>query len=192
MFYEVIVDMGETQNKCTISPLAYRTDFRLTHVKSDAKEDGLFGPLQSPLILHHEGECITTLVKSMGTVPGIACIDCVWRRLDGLLHRVAAPMPVYARIPDGFVTAYPRTSKQNTDPDTGLATIEAIFIAAALVGNWDASLLSEYYFGPKFIELNRTRFVELGVHQAADPAAMPVLNSKIRNSSQRRRDRGRY
>lgn len=187
MLYEVILDSGETPNKCTIAPLRHRADFRLIQVKGNP----VFGPLDSSILLHHQGQCLSTFSKSVGEVKGIASVDCVWRRLDSLLQRIVAPLPVLARIPDGFVTAYPRISSQNTDPEGGLATIEAIFVAAALLGNWDATLLSEYYFGRKFIEMNSKRFLELGVNQAADPDTWPILTPRSRNSRQRRRDRGR-
>lgn len=185
MFYEVIVDVGETPNKCTILPLRHRKDFHLTSVKGRRS----FDPFRSEVLLHHEGQCLTELRKSLKMVQGIACIDCVWRRLDGLLKRVAPPLPLLARIPDGFVTAYPRKSAQSTDPDGGLATIEAIFVAAALLGHWDPSLLSEYHFGRKFVEMNQKLFVELGVIQAADSQNFPVLNQQTRNSRQRRLNR---
>lgn len=190
MHYEVIIDAGETVNKCTIAPLASRPDFRLLHVKGP---DPL-GPLISPILLHHEGECITTLDPSLkgGRVQGIATIDCVWNRLDVLIRRIAGPLPKLVRIPNGFETAYPRRSAQNTDPEGGLATIEAIFVASALLGNWDVSLFSEYHFGRKFVELNQKLFLECGVLQAGDPDALPVIPKRVRNSQQRRKDRGRY
>lgn len=159
MFYEVIIDSGEKANKCTIVPLSHRLDFRVMKVQGAQP----LGPLRSSILLHHEGECLTTLRKSIHSAHGIAAIDCVWRRLDVLLSRVIDPSPIFARIPDGFVTAYPRRSAKDTDPSKGLATIEAIFIAAAMLNNVDTSLLSKYYFGDKFLELNRSRFQELGV-----------------------------
>jgi pre-rRNA-processing protein TSR3 len=186
MFYEVIMDAGETPNKCTIAPLRYRADFRIIRVNGSA----LLGPLNSSLLLNREGECITTLRASLDNIKGIASIDCVWNRVDGLLRKINGPWPPSVRIPDGFKTAYPRRSKQGTDPLDGLATIEAIFIAAAVLGNWDISLLSEYYFRDKFLELNKERFLELGVHQAAHLDALPPLAPRSRNSLQRRRDRG--
>jgi pre-rRNA-processing protein TSR3 len=187
MRYEVVLDSGETANKCTIAPLAYRKDFRLiavTHVLS-------LGRLNADVLLHHEGECITQLRSKLAGVTGIAGIDCIWRRLPGLLRRVEGDLPILARIPEGFVTAYPRKSEDDSDPPGGLATIEAIFVAAALLGHWDATLLSEYYFGRRFIEMNQTRFLELGVSQAGDPTQWPALNKKIRNSEQRKADRRR-
>lgn len=188
MLYEVILDSGETANKCTIAPLAYRTDFRVIL----GKGAGPLGPLSAPILLHHEGVCLTTLRESLGVVTGISCIDCVWRRVDGLLKRIVTPLPQCVKIPDGFKTAYPRRSYHDFDPDQGLATIEAIFIAAAIVGNWDPSLLSHYYFGRKFVELNKSRFLDLGVSQAADVDALPVVPTRSKNSQQRRRDRGHY
>jgi pre-rRNA-processing protein TSR3 len=184
MLYEVILDVGETPNKCTIASLSYRNDFRLFRVKGGEA----LGPLTSPILLHHQGECLTTLRKSLGEVQAIATVDCVWHRLDVLLNRITRPLPIFARVPDGFETAYPRRSIKNTDPEAGLATIEAIFVAAALLGNWDASLFSEYYFGRKFIELNTERFLKLGIQ----PASMPVLNARPRNSMERRRNRGKF
>jgi pre-rRNA-processing protein TSR3 len=187
MLFEVIIDAGETPNKCTIAPLSYRSDFTLFHVKGSNP----LGPLKSSILLHHEGQCLSELRQSPRNFQGIASIDCVWRRLETLLHRIANPIPCLARIPEGFETAYPRRSKKNTDPTQGLATIEAIFIASALLGNWDPSLLSEYYFGRRFIELNQERFLAFGIKQAADPTAQPVLTPRSRDTMQRRRDRGK-
>ena len=188
MLYEVILDIGETPNKCTIAPLAGRSDFKLIRVKGEAA----LGPLVSPLLLHHQGACLTTLTALSRKTGGIASVDCVWRRLDYLLGRIAGQIPVLAKIPEGFLTAYPRFSRHTPDPDGGLATIEAIFVASALLGRWDVSLLSEYYFGRKFVALNRQRFLDLGVSQAADAGELPPLVPRQRTSQQRRRDRGKY
>ena len=163
MRYEIVIDPGETPNKCTIAPLAYRPDFTLIRARGDV----ILPRLTSPLLLHHEGPCITGFRRKGPVVDGIAAIDCVWRRLGVLVRRIPKPLPVLVSIPEGFATAYPRRSIRHVDPSGGLATIEAIFIAAALLGHWDRSLLAEYYFAPVFIEKNRARFLELGVMQAS-------------------------
>jgi ribosome biogenesis protein Tsr3 len=205
MLYEVVLDAGETPNKCTIAPLAHRGDFKLFRVKKGAT----LGPFVSQILLHPEGECLSTLVKagrlrpassavgpvvSESTVTGIATIDCIWRRLDTLLGRVKGELPVLAKIPPGIVTAYPRRSKLTDDPEGGLATIEAIFVAAALVGRWDLSLLSEYHFGADFLSLNHKRLQELGAlpeGRALSDFEIPAPRSRERNAATRRRDRGR-
>ena len=159
MFYEIIVDKQEKANKCTIVPLADRADFRIYPVKGSLT----LGPFEAPILLHHQGECLTEIRKTLKNAPGIASIDCVWSRLDPLVAKISAPLPRLAKIPEGFQTAYPRKSKRDSDPSVGLATIEALFIAAALLGHWDESLLSKYYFGGQFLEKNQKRFLELGI-----------------------------
>lgn len=185
MLYEIILDIGETGNKCTIAPLAGREDFRLFPVLG---EEGPLGPLSAPVLLHHEGECLTRLPPQ--ATPALASIDCIWRRLPKLLDRVvwAAP-PVLAKIPPGFVTAYPRVGRD--DPNGGLATIEALFTAAALLGNWDPTLFSQYYFGRRYVELNAERFCELGVKEAGQPELWPKPVLPARDAWSRRRNRGR-
>jgi hypothetical protein len=186
MLYEIVLDHSETANKCTIVPQINRPDFQIFGTKGD----GPIGPLSVSVLLHPEGICLTELGGKLQAPPkGIAAIDCIWRRL-GILHsRLEAPLPVLARIPEGFVTAYPRKSEDDSDPASGLATIEAIFTAAALLGHWDETLLSAYFFGPKYVELNRNRFIELGVSEAGDSARSPVYQARPRSAEQRRRDR---
>lgn len=187
MFYEVLLDSGETPNKCTISPLAYRADFNLIRVYGEEPLPGL----KAPILLHHEGRCLTELREELVDPVGIASVDCIWNRLDTILKKIQKPLPIFARIPEGFKTVYPRKSKNGGDPECGLATIEAIFTASALLRNWDASLLSEYYFGRAYVEVNRKRFLDLGVLEARDETLFPKLNLREKNSLQRRHARGR-
>ena len=189
MRYEVVLDLGETPNKCTIAPLEQRPDFVLFRVSR--KRENL-GPFTVPLLLHHQGTCLTKIRKAEGSASdlGIGAIDCVWNRLDELISRVTEPLPTFVKIPDGFETAYPRKSSLNTDPDGGLATIEAIFVGAALLGKWDISLFQKYYFGKKFIELNQKLFLDLGVTEARDLSSIPDPLKVSRNSRQRKLDRG--
>ena len=186
MNYEIVVDHGETANKCTIAPLRGRPDFRFFPVFGE----GSLGPLSAPILLHHEGICLTRIDRTH-SLNKLASVDCVWHRLPSILRRldwVEAPA-VFAKIPNGFVTAYPRTGK--ADPEGGLATIESIFIAAALLGNWDVTLLSRYYFARAFVERNAKRFVDLGVAQADDASQWPPPTQLQRTSHTRKVNRGR-
>jgi hypothetical protein len=92
----------------------------------------------------------------------------------------------------GFVTAYPRASQIHPDPDGGLATIEALFIASALLGKWDVSLLSRYYFAREFMERNVEAFLEFGVHEAADRAHWPPEKPLLRTARTRKINRGQW
>jgi pre-rRNA-processing protein TSR3 len=186
MIYEVLIDRGETPNKCTIAPLAGRADLRICRT--------LHWEVSSPVLLHPDGVCLSTVIgKGQFTEPpsGIAAIDCIWRRLPSMLQRLkTSPHPVYARLPDGLVTAYPRVSKVVDDPAGGLATIEALFAGAAMLGHIDPSLFSAYYFGREFVERNLQRFRELGVTNLS-PEQIEFV-PRQRHARQRRVDRGGY
>ena len=54
----------------------------------------------------------------------------------------------------GFVTAYPRVSKLGTDPDNGLASIEALYIAYRLLGRPTVGLLDHYHWTGAFLTAN--------------------------------------
>ena len=182
MQYEIVIDRGESANKCTIAPLSYREDFNLLRVKGNS----VIGPLVSTVLLHHEGDSYENIQRHRSEISGIACIDCIWRRLNPILAKVQGPLPRLMKIPDGFKTAYPRKSELDHDPEGGLATIEAIFIAAALFGKWDVTLLHEYYFGKEFIDLNAGRMRDLGIYRDERPIFHPRENTSKRRKEDRK------
>jgi ribosome biogenesis protein Tsr3 len=180
--YEIFVDHGETPNRCTVLPLAYRSDFTLLKKR-------FLAPLAADILLHPDGLPLNEFDQERGRVTRLAAIDCVWKRLDPLVRSLPGEIPLRARIPEGFVTAYPRVAKHNADPSGGFATIEAIFLAAAFLGEWDLSLLREYYFGEEFLRRNREAFVHYKIECDFElPVYRPLLP---RNSHTRRLSRGR-
>lgn len=67
----------------------------------------------------------------------------------------------YARVDrrslPGISSAYRRCSKLGTDPDGGLASVEALYVAHLLTGRPTAGLLAHYLQGREFLErLGRT------------------------------------
>jgi pre-rRNA-processing protein TSR3 len=54
----------------------------------------------------------------------------------------------------GWRTAYPRVSKMGTDPDNGLASVEALFVAYHILGRPTEELLEHYYWAAEFLRLN--------------------------------------
>jgi pre-rRNA-processing protein TSR3 len=162
--FEVLVDKTEKPNKCTILPQAERHDFR---VRRFARDRGI-PPLMGQWLLHPDGAEIEvrtphSLNGALGEPsPVLSVVDCNWRRLAGILCKVEGPLPPMVKIPSGFVTAYPRKNSQNLDPQGGLATIEAIFIAAGLMGQWDPSLLDKFHWQREFFENNHHRLKDFG------------------------------
>jgi hypothetical protein len=59
-----------------------------------------------------------------------------------------------ARSLPAYQTAYPRRSETFPDPEQGLASIEALFVATCGLGRPDPDLLLGYRFAQRFLELN--------------------------------------
>jgi pre-rRNA-processing protein TSR3 len=120
--------------------------------------------LSGDLLLHPDG---VPLPELLGREPAagatLTAIDCNWRRLPGILQRAPRPLPRLARIPPGFRTAYPRRNKDDLDPEAGLATVEAIYIAGRFLGGRDDTLLAKYHFASCFLDLNQTTFAAYGL-----------------------------
>ena len=77
-------------------------------------------------------------------------LDSTWRWLPQLRACVAGT-PIARSIPTGVATAYPRTSKVFDDPAAGLASIEALYLARALLGDADPTLLDGYHWRDQFL-----------------------------------------
>ena len=83
-------------------------------------------------------------------------LDSTWRLLP-TLEGCLTGEPVRRSIPTGVVTAYPRVSKDGSDPTGGLASVEALYVARKMLGDDDETLLSDYHWGQAFLaSLNRT------------------------------------
>jgi pre-rRNA-processing protein TSR3 len=77
-------------------------------------------------------------------------LDSTWRWLPRLRACVVGT-PVPRSIPPGVATAYPRISKFHDDPAQGLASVEALYLARALLGDKDATLLAGYHWRDAFL-----------------------------------------
>lgn len=78
--------------------------------------------------------------------------------IDGSWNWAAKMTADFARVPPRslreYRTAYPRVSKQGTDPSNGLATVEALFLAYHILGRPTDGLLDHYRWGEEFLKLN--------------------------------------
>lgn len=138
----VVVHRRENRKKCTVQPLRSRPDFRFLNYPfaEPPKLDGyvrldLAGPLLGAADRGH----------------GLLILDATWR----LAERMAgafADVPV--RSLPAWRTALPRASKIFVDPPTGLATVEAIYLAYSVLGRDTTGLLDEYRWAEEFLRLN--------------------------------------
>jgi len=78
--------------------------------------------------------------------------------LDGSWRWAAAMTRDFQHVPPrslhGYQTAYPRVSKLGTDPQHGLAAVEALYVAYRVLGRPTEGLLEHYHWAAEFLRLN--------------------------------------
>ena len=78
-------------------------------------------------------------------------LDSTWRWLPAL-ERCVTGEPVRRSIPAGVPTAYPRKSRLFDDPEGGLASVEAVYVARKILGDDDPHLLDGYHWKQEFLD----------------------------------------
>lgn len=133
----------ENPKKCSVLPLRGRHDIQFVHY-----------PLKKPLDL-------AGYVRLAAEGPGLSMEDrdCGLLLLDGSWRWAEAMTRDFADLPPrslrGYQTAYPRVSKLGTDPDNGLASIEALFLAYHILGRPTEGLLDHYHWAEEFLRKNQ-------------------------------------
>ena len=136
-------DPRESAKKCSLTPLRGVPGVRFVDFKPGRRVDGA-----RRILLHPEGE----LLEPTDEAEGLLLIDCSWRRVERMLDAVDGD-PVVRRLPK-LETAYPRKSRLFEDPEQGLASIEALYAAFALLGSPHPQLLEGYRWAAEFLERN--------------------------------------
>jgi pre-rRNA-processing protein TSR3 len=138
----IVRNPRENPRKCSVVPLRGRPDLifltePVTNVPS----------LEGYVRLAAEGPALG--VGDAGC--GLLLLDGSWRRAEAMNRDFAHVPP---RSLSGFRTAYPRVSKRGTDPENGLASVEALFLAYHLLGRPTEGLLDQYHWRYEFLQLN--------------------------------------
>lgn len=139
----VIVHRGENRAKCTIQPLRGTPGLEFLRYPLTEKPD-----LSRHLLLAPDAPPLT----SADAARPLLLLDASWHHAV-TMRRVIGPVEARS-IPAGWRTAYPRRSKVHVDPDTGLATVEALFAALCVLGRRDDDLLRHYRWRDEFLVLN--------------------------------------
>lgn len=108
-------------------------------------------PLEGFIRLAAEGPPLGPDDASMG----ILLLDGSWRSASAMTRAFAHVPP---RSLSGYQTAYPRVSKLGTDPDNGLASIEALYIALKILGRPVEGILDKYHWKEQFLQANAELF----------------------------------
>jgi pre-rRNA-processing protein TSR3 len=92
---------------------------------------------------------------------GLFLLDATWRYAANMLDFVEKSGPVEKRSIPAFRTAYPRRQDDCPNPEIGLASIEALYVAYKILGRDPAGLLDHYYWKDQFLEKNEELLTRL-------------------------------
>ena len=84
---------------------------------------------------------------------GIFLLDSTWK-YEKVMRKAIPDLPKRS-LPKNFRTAYPRKQTACDDPDRGLASVEALYLAHKLTGRPTDGLLDHYHWKDDFFTLNR-------------------------------------
>ena len=133
---------AENPRKCSVLPLRGRPDLVFLHYPVRHRP-----PLEGYVRLAAEGPALSA--EDAGA--GLLLLDGSWRWAAAMMRDFE---DVPARSLSGWKTAYPRVSKLGTDPDNGLASVEALFLAYHLLGRPTEGLLEHYRWAAEFLQAN--------------------------------------
>lgn len=136
----------ESPKKCSLTPLRGREEWPIRWLRCSLGADVEVGEVT---LLHPDG---AELSPDDGVRP-LLLIDSSWRDLPRVLRGVHGTLHRRS-LPAGLRTAYPRKSHVFEDPEQGLASIEALHAACAMLGQRDDRLLKGYYWAEQYLRLN--------------------------------------
>lgn len=86
---------------------------------------------------------------------GLFLLDSTWHYEATMHQAVKKEHPlIYRSLPHGFRTAYPRKQTECIEPDRGLSTLEALYIAYTILGRDTSHLLDHYHWKELFLQKN--------------------------------------
>jgi pre-rRNA-processing protein TSR3 len=139
----ILRDPRESAKKCSLTPVRGMEGVRFVSYDGARRLDA-----GKRVLLHTGGSEITAADRGKP----LLLIDCAWRKVPQLMATIDGEVEL-RRLPD-LVSAYPRKSKVFEDPATGLASIEALYAALALLGEVRPELLAGYRWREEFLRAN--------------------------------------
>jgi pre-rRNA-processing protein TSR3 len=137
----------ENLKKCSLRGLEKREDFRFySFPLSNVPE------IDNYILLTLDAPELTENDKDLGLI----LIDATWKLADDMLKKIPHQGRCIPRsLPNYFKTAYPRRQTLCPNPETGLASVEALFLAYNILGHDTTGLLDNYYWKDQFLQINQ-------------------------------------
>lgn len=137
----------ENLKKCSLSGLEDRKDIEFFTYPTSKLPD-----LSQHILLVMEGA--SELTCDDGKM-GLFILDSTWRYLDKMVKFVEEKGELQKRtLPPIFKTAYPRRQEDCIDPERGLSSVEALYIAYSILNRERDGLLNHYYWKEQFLQIN--------------------------------------
>jgi len=138
----IVVHSKEKRRKCTVEPLRGREGFLFWKFPRIGPES-----LENYVRLGFDGPQLNRTDADRG----LLILDGTWRLTEAM-------DPAFGHVPlrslPAWKTAYPRVSKMFENPEGGLATIEAVFVAYQTLSRNTDGLLDGYHWAAEFLKLN--------------------------------------
>jgi len=134
----------ENLRKCSLSGLEKRPDLAFYTYPTDPLPDlsgYLLLKVGAPPLAKEEAD------------RGLLLIDGTWRLAQVMEKNLGGELEGRS-LPQGFKTAYPRRQTECPNPEEGLSSIEALYLAFLLLGRNPEGLLDRYYWKDRFLEIN--------------------------------------
>lgn len=145
----IIRHKKENKKKCTLQPLLKNKNFLFHNYPSLVK----LPDLSSYIVLAIEGD---TVLSEKDQESGLILLDGTWKYAAQMYQKIFGGLPIPKRtLPGHYLTAYPRKQTGCLDPERGLASIEALYIAYHQLGWNTDGLLDYYYFKDEFLRKNK-------------------------------------
>ena len=132
----------ERLSKCTLEPLRGRPDLKFYQAKTG-------------FTFNAEGYILLALdappLRPADSGHPLLLLDSTWRRLPQL-EACLEGGPLRRSLPAEIETAYPRVSKIFADPEGGLASVEALYVAKKILGDDDPAVLNDYSWKENFLK----------------------------------------
>ena len=139
----------ENLKKCSLRGLEKTPGFHFLTYPTSCLPD-----LSDYVLLALDGEPLT----SEDAQSGLFLLDATWRyaaKMHAFVLKQHGKSMKTRSIPSGYKTAYPRCQPDCPDPEAGLASIEALYVAYKITGRDTTGLLDNYYWTEQFLSLNK-------------------------------------
>jgi pre-rRNA-processing protein TSR3 len=131
----------ENLKKCSLRGLEIRADLTFLTYPTDP-----LPILNGYVILSMDGEPLSEADRDRG----LLLIDGTWRYAEKMERAIKQPFETRS-LPTGYRTAYPRRQDDCADPERGLASVEALYLAYLLMGRDPAGILDHYHWRETFL-----------------------------------------